>query len=229
MAASAPQAIDLPGDRLFPESVSIAPNGTAYVASLTGGVLRVNLATRKVEPWIKPGAFGSGALFGVLADTRNKLVWTCTNDFTARGVTVAGAEPGSWLKGFDIATGEGKVSLALPDKGAICNDMAVGRDGSVYVADTGHPRILRWAAMAASMVSPLAATATSTSTMSAPAPSIAWRWGKPARRVPSPSWRRRDRSSRRMACGRSVASASCWQRVRVATCPGSPSRATRLK
>lgn len=144
MAASAPQAIDLPGDRLFPESVSIAPNGTAYVASLTGGVLRVNLATRKVEPWIKPGAFGSGALFGVLADTRNKLVWTCTNDFTARGVTVAGAEAGSWLKGFDIATGEGKVSLALPDKGAICNDMAVGKDGSVYVADTGHPRILRW-------------------------------------------------------------------------------------
>lgn len=142
MAADAPKAIDLPGDRLFPESVAIA-DGTAYVSSMNGGVVRVSLATGKAEQWIKPGAFGSGAQFGVLADTRNKLLWTCTNDFRARGVTVPGSDTGSWLKGFDLKTGEGKVSLALSE-GSVCNDMAVGEDGTVYVADTGHPRILSW-------------------------------------------------------------------------------------
>jgi sugar lactone lactonase YvrE len=142
-AADAPRPIDLPGDRLFPESVSIAPNGIAYVGSVNGGVLRVTLATGKAEAWIKPGAFGSGALFGVLADTRNKLLWTCTNDLRARGVAVTGADAGTWLKGFDLATGEGKLSLALSE-GSICNDIAVGKDGTVFVTDTVHPRVLRW-------------------------------------------------------------------------------------
>lgn len=135
--------IALPGDKLHPESVSILA-GTAYISSMSGGVLRVSLRSRKVEQWIAPGAFGSGAQFGVLADPRNKLVWTCTNEYPGTAIVVAGADPGSWLKGFDLSTGKGKVSLKLPGEKPVCNDMAVGKDGSVYVTDTGNPRILRW-------------------------------------------------------------------------------------
>lgn len=136
--------IDLPGDHLHPESVSITPEGTAYVGSMYGGVLRVSLRSGKSEQWIAPGAYGSGALFGVLADQRHGLVWTCTNEFPGSGLAVAGADPGHWLKAFDIKTGQGKVSLRLPGEKPVCNDMAVGRDGSLYVTDTAQPRILRW-------------------------------------------------------------------------------------
>lgn len=143
LAAAAPAPIGLPGDRLFPESISIS-NGIAYVGSMSGGVLRVTLATGRSEPFVKPGAFGSGALFGVLADPRNHMLWTCTNDFSRAGLIVPGAEPGHFVKGFDLRTGAGRISMALPGDHPTCNDFAVGRDGSLYVTDTGNPRILRW-------------------------------------------------------------------------------------
>ena len=142
--AAPPEAISLPGDRLHPESVSIAPDGTAYVGSMTGGVVRVSLENGSAEPWIAPGNYGSGALFGVLADTRNGLLWTCTNSFPAPATMVPGADPGHWLKAFDLGTGEGRLSLQLPGENAVCNDMAVGEDGAVYVTDTRQPHILRW-------------------------------------------------------------------------------------
>lgn len=138
-----PDAIDLPGARAFPESLSIASDGTAYVGSLSGGVLRVTLATGRIEQWIKPGDFGSASTFGVLADEVNGLLWVCSNDLRFAGVTIAGADEGSWLKGFDLATGQGKVSLRLSGERPFCNDMAVARDGTLYVTDTTASRILK--------------------------------------------------------------------------------------
>jgi sugar lactone lactonase YvrE len=116
-----------------------------------GGVLRVSMKTGKTEQWIKPAAYGTGALFGVFADARNRMLWTCTNDFSARGVSVAGADAGTWLKGFDLRTGAGKISLKLPGEHPVCNDAAVAKDGSLYVTDTGAPRILRWRPGAAAL------------------------------------------------------------------------------
>ncbi|EGD60831.1 hypothetical protein Y88_1719 [Novosphingobium nitrogenifigens DSM 19370] len=139
-----PHAIDLPGDRLHPESVSILPGGTAYVGSMTGGVLRVRLADGHVDHFIAPGQYGSGALFGVLADPRHHLLWTCTNSFPAPATHVEGADPGHWLKAFDLKTGKGRISLALPGEAPVCNDIALGPDGAIYVTDTGQPHVLRW-------------------------------------------------------------------------------------
>jgi len=143
-AFAQPAAIDLPNPKAFPESISIAADGKAYVSSLSGGVSRVDLATGRVEPFIAPGAYGSASIFGVLADTAHGMLWVCSNSLARAGVTIEGADAGSALKGFDLATGEGKVSVALPGEQALCNDMAVAPDGAVYVTDTTTSKILRW-------------------------------------------------------------------------------------
>jgi len=142
--AQAPKPIDLPGARVFPENLTITKDSTAYVGSVGGGVLRVTLATGKVTQWIKPGAYGSGSVFGVLADPINGLLWTCNNDLAFANTTVAGADKGVYVKAFDLKTGAGRLSLKMPGEKTFCNDFAVAKDGTVYVTNTSGDEILRW-------------------------------------------------------------------------------------
>ena len=73
-------------------------------------------------------------------------MWVCSNDLTTSvGVTVGGSDGVSALKGFDAKTGEGKVSVALAGKPALCNDITIGPDGAAYVTNTLAPQILRLA------------------------------------------------------------------------------------
>jgi streptogramin lyase len=137
-------SIGLPGDRVFPENISSTKDGTLYVGSLgAGGVIRIKPGAAKAEIWIKPGAFGSRSIFGVLADERSNTLWACSNDLSALGVFIASSETGSALKGFDLKTGQGKVSAKLPGDHTLCNDIAIGADGSAFVTNSAAPEILR--------------------------------------------------------------------------------------
>lgn len=141
-AHAAPAYFALPGNRVFPESITSTPDGTIYTgSSASGGVMRTKPG-EKPEMWIKPGAYGTRSTFGVLADEKSGMLWVCSNDISALGVKGPSDVPGSWLKGFDLKTGEGKVSAELPGPRALCNDMAVAKDGSVLVTDTFAPLIL---------------------------------------------------------------------------------------
>lgn len=143
-AVAAPSVVTLPGDHAYPESITSTADGTVYVGGFaTGGVLRVRPGAGQAEPWIKPGADGSGSTLGVLADEASNTLWVCSNNLSAMGVQVAGSDQGSALKGFDLKTGERKISARLPGARTLCNDIAVGPDKSVYATNSLAPQILR--------------------------------------------------------------------------------------
>ncbi len=143
-AVAAPPQVELPGDHAFPESLTSKQDGTLFVGSFAeGGVLRVTPGANKAAPWIKPGANDSRSTFGVLADETTNTLLVCSNDTSGFGVPGPGSAKGSALKTFDLTTGEAKGSTPLPGASTLCNDIALGPDGSAYVTDSFNPHILR--------------------------------------------------------------------------------------
>jgi len=95
----------------------------------------------KAEQFIKPGAGGSRSVLGVLADANSGMLYVCSNDITGFGVPGPSDTKGAWLKVFDLASGALKGSVALQDPKSLCNDIAVGSDGTAYITDSFTPNV----------------------------------------------------------------------------------------
>src|SRR5262249_3527354 len=63
-------------------------------------------------------------------------VWACVNSFDD------GAPPAE-LQALDVRTAKTTARYPLPTGRAFCNDIAVGRDGSVFATDTNNMQIVR--------------------------------------------------------------------------------------
>lgn len=135
--------IELPKTSPFPESITSAPDGTLYASSISnGGVVRIRPGSSP-EVFIKPGAYDTRSTFGVHADPLSGTLWVCSNDASGLGIKGPNEIQGAYLKGFDLKSGEGKLSYRLPGNATICNDTAFGSDGSIYVTNTAAPQILK--------------------------------------------------------------------------------------
>ena len=81
------------------------------------------------QEWIKAGTGGLNQVLGVYADEKGKTLWVCSNNLENKGEATA-------AMAFDLKTGAPKGTYPLPGDGTLCNDIAVGGDGTTYVTDT---------------------------------------------------------------------------------------------
>ena len=138
------ESIPVPGTKAFPESITATSDGALFVGRLgEGGIVRITPRTAESSVFVPPGASGSRSILGVFADEASGTLWACSNDLSALGGPATGSDTGSALKGFDLKTGVGKLSVSLPGSHAFCNDITADAKGSVYITDSAHPTILR--------------------------------------------------------------------------------------
>jgi sugar lactone lactonase YvrE len=127
--------------RIFPESVTSTKNGTLYFGSLgLDSVYRASPNASKAETWIMPKASGLQTVLGVFADEPASTLWVCASASGGRGGAPVVGETA--MKAFGLKDASLKASYAFPGNG-LCNDMAVAKDGTVYVTDTTGARVLR--------------------------------------------------------------------------------------
>jgi sugar lactone lactonase YvrE len=140
-AAAAPEQISIPGERIFPESLSSAPDGSVFIGSIGQKMIfRARPGSDTAEPWIQPGTDGILSTFGVLADPKSNTLWVCSaSPFGPPGTT----PPPSALYAFDLKSGAPKGHYVFPTAGAFCNDVSIAPDGTAYATDAANMEIVR--------------------------------------------------------------------------------------
>ena len=141
--------VTVPGNVDFPESMAGTADGTLFFSSFAGGrIFRAAPGATEAQEWIKQGANGLSSVLGVLADPKSNTLYACSDDVRWGGLTIPGGDEVTSLKLFDLTTGAPKDNLPLPaskllGQTALCNDIAVGADGTAYVTDSLSGHILR--------------------------------------------------------------------------------------
>ncbi|WP_093138496.1 hypothetical protein [Pseudoxanthomonas sp. GM95] len=129
-APVATQQVDAPG--AFPESMTVAPDGTLVFSALSGNHLLRAIDPQHVVPWIKVPGQGV-SIYGVLADAARNTLWSCIVRRVDGGLQTT-------LNRYTLDTGALVSATLFPGRGR-CNDISVGPDGVVYATDIEAGRL----------------------------------------------------------------------------------------
>jgi sugar lactone lactonase YvrE len=136
------RVIILPGDRFFPEGITVAADGAFYAGSMEEGIIvRVPPGSREAEPFIEAGTNGLVSVLGLYVDHTRNLLWACSSDYG--NARLSGTAPVG-IKAFALSTGAARGSYDFPG-GGFANDLTIDARGNLYVTDSWTPRILRLA------------------------------------------------------------------------------------
>lgn len=118
--AADPAIITIASKNLFPESITSTSDGAIIIGSFgTSTVWRIPRGENIASQWIDASK-NKGPLLGVFADEKSGLLLVCQ----------------AGVKTFDLKTGAAKEELTIPNANPFCNDLAVRKDGSLFVTDT---------------------------------------------------------------------------------------------
>lgn len=138
--AHAATDVVIDGAGVYPESLSSLPDGTLYAGSLGGTIYRALPGAPRAQSWIRrTDANHLLSVFGVLADARTDSLWVCTSPVKLPGGVASGTAA---VLRFDLATGAETGDWPLPSPGALCDDLSIAPDGTVFAADLANGEIL---------------------------------------------------------------------------------------
>ena len=139
--AAAVGTITVPGDKIYPESITSTADGRIIIGSIGArSIFSAAPGSATAQPWIAADSDSSLGVYGVLADDKSGTLWAC---FAAVPGAHAPTQSRSALKAFDLRSGKFEARYELPADGALCNDIAVAPGGAIYVTDSNNMEIDR--------------------------------------------------------------------------------------
>jgi sugar lactone lactonase YvrE len=134
-----PPQVVIDGERVFPESMDAAADGSLFFGSIGNKMLyRAAPGSDKAVAFVQPGTDGLQSVFGVFVDNRSGTVFACSNAF---GGPPGGSAPPATVYAFDLKTGATKGHYPFAAAGGFCNDMATTPDGTLYATDTNNMQV----------------------------------------------------------------------------------------
>ena len=134
--AALPQTITVDGEKVFPESMTSAADGSVFFGSIGNKMIyRAAPGSDKAVAFVQPGTDSVQSTFGVYADNKTNTLWTCSNLLGPPG------GPPATLYAFDLKTGAPKGHYPFVTAGGLCNDIATTADGTVFATDTQNMQL----------------------------------------------------------------------------------------
>src|SRR6185312_11413812 len=105
--AALPQVINIPGEKIFPESLTSSSDGSVIIGSIgQKQIYRAKPSSATAEVWIPAGTDGLNSILGVFADNKSNTLYACSNQL---GPPTDGKAPlNATLYAFDLKSGKTK-------------------------------------------------------------------------------------------------------------------------
>ena len=126
--------LELPGSSFYPVSITAAEDGTLFVASLLGQIVKFAPSSLKAEVVVAQVGPAASVVANVMVDQANRTLYACGDKFNGTAQNPF-ASPDATLYAYDL-NGTLKASYPLPRQGSsLCEGIAVDEKGNVYVTD----------------------------------------------------------------------------------------------